>query len=84
MSQEFQIEHYLRSGHSLTPIEALNMFGCFRLSGRILNLRQQGLDIKTEIVKQNGKRFAKYFIAQEKPIEYKQIPVGKQAQLSFA
>jgi hypothetical protein len=59
-SQTQLIKNYLEAGNSITPIEALNLFGCFRLSARIKDLRDQGLDITTENIKQNGKTFAKY------------------------
>ena len=48
MSQEKQILEYLLAGNTLTPIEALNMFGCFRLGARICDLRQRGYDIINE------------------------------------
>jgi hypothetical protein len=60
-SQNKQIKNWLETGNSITPIEALNLFGCFRLGARIHDLKNKfGLDIKTEIVEQNKKRFAKY------------------------
>jgi hypothetical protein len=61
MSQKDAIREYLESGKALTPIDALNMFGCFRLGARIHDLREEGLNIEMELVK--GKyeaRFAKY------------------------
>jgi hypothetical protein len=48
------------NGRSLTTLEALNMFGCFRLAARIENLRSQGMDIHTDIVTINDKRVARY------------------------
>lgn len=48
--------------HTITPIQALELFGCLRLSGRIKNLRDQGYNIVTTMV-WNGdqtKRFARY------------------------
>lgn len=83
MSQEFQIEHYLRQGNSLTPIDALNMFGCFRLSGRILELRQKGLDIVTDMIESNGKRFASYRLKVEE-VKTVEVKVGKQDQMEYA
>jgi len=59
-SQTQQIYEHLRDGGTLTPLEALNMFGCFRLSGRMHDLRTAGIDVKTEIVQINGKNVAKY------------------------
>lgn len=61
MSQEAELEKYLRAGHSITPLEALDKFGCFRLGARILGLRKAGMDIKTEIVRTpTGKNIARY------------------------
>ena len=48
------------NGRSLTTLEALTMFGCFRLAARISNLREEGMDIHTEIVEINHKRVARY------------------------
>ena len=48
MSQEKQILEYLQSGKKLTPIDALNMFGCFRLGARICDLRSKGYNIDNE------------------------------------
>lgn len=59
-SQNTLIKGWLMNGHSLTTIEALNMFGCFRLSARIENLRAAGLPIITEMVEINDKRVARY------------------------
>ena len=61
-SQNSQILFWLQSGHTITPIDALKMFGCFRLSGRIHFLKRKGYDIKTDIVEMNGKKFAEYSI----------------------
>lgn len=44
----------------ITPYEALEKFGCLRLSGRIHDLRAKGWDIETEIIHRNGKQFACY------------------------
>ena len=61
MSQTTQIQKHLEKGKSLTPIQALNKFGCFRLAARIADLRNDGINIKTTIVKlKNNKQIAKY------------------------
>jgi len=58
-SQNKQILSHLRNGNRLTPLEALTLFNCFRLSGRIYDLKKSGHDIKTTII--NGKKkFAEY------------------------
>lgn len=46
-------------GNEITPMDALNMFGCFRLGARIADLRDEGYDIKTRIAK-TDKRYAIY------------------------
>lgn len=61
-SQNALIKGWLMNGRSLTTLEALNMFGCFRLAARISNLREEGMDIETEIVEINDKRVARYSI----------------------
>lgn len=55
----------------ITPIEALNKFGCFRLSGRIFELREMGYDVVTDIetkTNENGetKRYARYSLRYSK------------------
>jgi len=61
MSQETSILEHLQSGKTITPLEALNSFGCFRLASRICDLKKQGHIIeKTNIISKNNKRFAVY------------------------
>jgi len=62
MSQSNQILEYLRKGNSITPLSALQLFGCFRLGARIFDLKRSGHKIKEEDVRMDGKRFAKYFL----------------------
>lgn len=60
-SQNKQIKAWLESGKSITPLDALNIFGSFRLGARIFDLKNDyGMDIKTEMIEENGKRYAKY------------------------
>jgi len=67
-SQSYQIREYLLQGNTITALEALKLFGCFRLSGRIYDLRKEGTNISSTIVKVNGKRVAEYSIVND-PIE---------------
>ena len=60
MSQNTQILSYLKQGKKITPIDALNKFGCFRLSARILDLRKSGHPIITQTITKQGKTFASY------------------------
>lgn len=61
-SQNALIKGWLLNGKSITPIEALNMFGCFRLSARIANLREEGMPVVTDMVTINDKRVARYYL----------------------
>ena len=47
---------------SITPLEALEHYGCFRLAAIIHNLRKRGHEIKTVEKTENGKTFAQYFL----------------------
>ena len=62
-SQNALIKGWLLNGYSITPMEALNMFGCFRLSARIANLREEGLAVVTDMVTINDKRVARYYLS---------------------
>lgn len=59
-TQNAAILRHLRSGATLTPLGALSLFGCLRLSGRILELRRQGYAIETHTVRSGRKSFAEY------------------------
>lgn len=61
-SQNALIKGWLLNGYSITPMEALNMFGCFRLSARIADLREEGLAVITDMVTINDKRVARYYM----------------------
>lgn len=63
-SQRKQIQEWLKKGKSITPIQALELCGCFRLSAVIYVLKYDyGMPIKTEMVyEENGKRYAKYYL----------------------
>lgn len=55
------ILHWLREGNSITPIQALNVFGCFRLGARIWGLKRRGWNIETNMITTaSGKRVAEY------------------------
>ena len=63
-SQNRMVAEHLMSVKSITPIEALNKYGCFRLGARIHDLKnKQGFNIETKTVESNGKRFAEYSLA---------------------
>ena len=63
MSQNQQIANYLNKGKKLTPLQALEKFGCFRLAARIADLRNNGMNIATKTIKlENNKIVAQYSI----------------------
>lgn len=59
--QRIAVWKHLQVAH-ITPLEALTLYGCFRLGARIYELRKEGKKIKTEMIDINGKRVAKYSI----------------------
>ena len=66
MSHTSQTEAILRhlQRAPITPLEALNKYGCFRLGARIYDLRRLGHSIKSETVERDGKKFARYSLIQ--------------------
>jgi hypothetical protein len=63
-SQAKRILEYLKAGNGITPMDALDLFGCFRLGARIADLKKMGYDIVTERVKvEGGKYVARYHLA---------------------
>tara|TARA_R100000306_G_scaffold60427_1_gene60514 strand:+ start:2748 stop:3005 length:258 start_codon:yes stop_codon:yes gene_type:complete len=52
---------YLRKYGHITPLEALHKFGIFRLAAIVHILRNDGVGIRTEMVYEDGKRFARYW-----------------------
>ena len=67
MSQKKRVLHWLKSGRTLTPLEALNNRMGMRLSAIIFNLRDEGHDITN--------------VGKEKYAEYKLM--SKDGMLNF-
>lgn len=68
MSQNKMILKYLQTHRrGITGIDALQKFGCYRLSARISDLRELGYDIRTDMEnnKLNNGRHARYFLMEE-------------------
>ena len=72
-TQNKKIRAHLLSGKSITPIEALNLYGCFRLAARIRNLKDQGVDIDKIMVDVGRKKVAMYFVPE---VFFKRWKVG--------
>lgn len=82
MNQTDAILRYLEQGNSITPLEALSLFGCMRLGARCFDLKQRGIPIRSETVKdRNGKHYAKYWI--EKDDKQSNIVEEETGQLIF-
>ena len=50
----------------MSPMEASQLMGVFRLAARIEELRKKGHNILTEEVTENGKTFARYNLVKGK------------------
>jgi hypothetical protein len=61
MNQETQILEYLKAGNSLTPIQALNKFGCFRLAARIYRLKERGWPVVCDKVNVGDNKFVGHY-----------------------
>jgi len=59
-NQKYQILNHLQSGKKITPLEALDQFGCMRLASRISELRDEGYPIETKMMSDKEKRWAEY------------------------
>ena len=60
-TQTEAIKAHLVQHNSITPLEALDKYRCFRLAARIDELRRAGMSIMTCMVStDDGKRYAKY------------------------
>lgn len=64
MSQKKSILLHLNKVGNISPIEALNNYGCFRLAARIKDLRDDGENIAT--LNEDG--HARYILITEKEV----------------
>ena len=64
MTQAQKILQHLQQD-PITPMEALEIYGIFRLAARINELRSKGHNITTTNITRNGKTFAEYKLAQQ-------------------
>ena len=76
MTKKQKILEYLKHGNSLTPLEALKMFGSFRLGAVIFELKKEGYNIQTTMVSNGSSHFALYKIVPK-------IESYQQKELSF-
>lgn len=64
-----KILRYMTEFGSITPMDAIENFGCMRLGARIFDLKQDGYAIKTEMVKAKNRfgepvSYARYSLQQ--------------------
>ena len=66
-TQKDLIRAFLKAGRKITPMVALNEFGCFSLAQRIKELRREGLHMCTAFKKdpQTKKVFAEYSLVEQ-------------------
>ena len=63
-TQANAILKHVQDGNGITPMDALELCGCFRLSARIADLKKRGYEIITEKVKVDGGKYvARYHLA---------------------
>ena len=65
MSQESRILSHLKRG-PITPLQALNKFGCLRLAARVHRLREKGHPIEARTVERGGAMVAQYYLEPKK------------------
>ena len=53
------------AGNTITPLEALDKFGCFRLADIIFKLKKDGYNIETARIKDGDKGYARYKLITE-------------------
>jgi len=62
-TQNSRVLDHLKCGNTITPLDALELFGCFRLGARIFELRQEGHQIeKTMVTNDEGNKYAEYWL----------------------
>ena len=60
MTHKQKILKALKSGQAITKLGALADYGCWNTGGRICELRGEGHNIITRMIKCDGKEYAEY------------------------
>jgi hypothetical protein len=64
--QNARILAHLQAGRTITALEALEWFKCFRLASRVCDLRKAGYDVQKRTIKTNsGKSIAEYYLCMQ-------------------
>lgn len=59
-SQNKMILDHLKKKKTIMPMQALNLYGVYRLASRIKDLRDDGHRIDTQMIYEHPVKFAKY------------------------
>lgn len=62
MTQTMMVLDYIQKHGSITPLEALEHIGCFRLGARVWELKDMGFPVTGTMVCENGKHFKRYYM----------------------
>jgi hypothetical protein len=85
MNQRDLILKWLKSGRSITPVEAFNALGCFRLAARIHELRERGHEIDCNMQHGiRGKVYARYWLSGAKrlgPVTRRSAPTSESGRM---
>lgn len=73
MTQSDDILAYLRRNGSISPLEALNDLGVFRLAARVRELRLDGYLIVNEGERRNGKSYARYVLHEARQLTFDEV-----------
>jgi hypothetical protein len=82
-TQNRRILAYLKSGGALTPKDALNLFGSFRLSARIFELREEGWPIDMRYLQVGPRTWVALFSMQKDAVRGKPRNPAKQMELAI-
>jgi len=59
-SQTKQLKKWLKSGKTISPLQALNQLGIYRLASRCFDLRNEGMNIETKMIHLGNVKYAQY------------------------
>ena len=62
LSRSQKLLNHLLRGKTISGTQALRMYGIYRLSAVIFNLRQKGFTIDTKMVTRNGIKYGVYHL----------------------
>ena len=77
-SQCKQVLKHLKKHKSIMPLQALNLYGIYRLASRINELREDGHNIDTKMIYVGPVKFGKYIYKRKKSRKW--VETLKQAQ----